>query len=554
VIPGADDLGVTWWDLPGSLDAEPFDLAPTDDGNLWWTDQTMDALVFLESAIAQISVYTLPVGVEPQMLELYKDKVWYTESNNGDPGSVGVLDPAGAISFTVPLATSSSTVTPDCGLLEATDTSLLTVTVGSLGWTEPASLTPIYDADGWRVYQMPADSKPFGLTERQGDLFVTDQGRQKLLRLPIDLLGQLHLSLTTNITQAMHGDSIDYTYTVTYTSRDGSAANSVLLEDDLCTPISGPTGDTDGDDELDVDEVWRYACSYDIPLHDDDELLPQDVTNNLIVTGLDANSEDVVPAEADATVTVEHDRGALDVQKSGPHSAVHGQDVTYTYTVTYSSSDDAPAINLSIEDDHCNNISDPTGDSDEDDRLDVSETWLYVCQAVVHVHEPLEADPMVNAVVVEAENFDGDKLTPVSDQHVMDIIHTSGELFVAKVGPNFARHGQRVTFTFLVAFENNDRSPAQNIQITDDKCSPVSYVSGDLNGDDQLDLIELWFYSCRYAVPDHSEGESRPLVNTVTVSARNLDGNLIAPRGDLHEMVIREELTEALFLPFITWR
>jgi len=36
-----------------------------------------------------------------------------------------------------------------------------------------------------------------------------------------------------------------------------------------------------------------------------------------------------------------------------------------------------------------------------------------------------------------------------------------------------------------------------DITLSDDKCSPAGYVSGDLNTDNKLDLAESWTYSCQ---------------------------------------------------------
>jgi LPXTG-motif cell wall-anchored protein len=35
-----------------------------------------------------------------------------------------------------------------------------------------------------------------------------------------------------------------------------------------------------------------------------------------------------------------------------------------------------------------------------------------------------------------------------------------------------------------------------NVSVTDDKCGPVQYVSGDTNNDSMLDVTENWTYTC----------------------------------------------------------
>ncbi len=54
--------------------------------------------------------------------------------------------------------------------------------------------------------------------------------------------------------------------------------------------------------------------------------------------------------------------------------------------------------------------------------------------------------------------------------------------------------GGSVTYTYKVRATGN--VPLTDISVTDDKCSPISYQSGDTNRDDILDLGETWTYTC----------------------------------------------------------
>lgn len=51
-----------------------------------------------------------------------------------------------------------------------------------------------------------------------------------------------------------------------------------------------------------------------------------------------------------------------------------------------------------------------------------------------------------------------------------------------------------VTYAYVVT--NIGKSPMASVGVRDDKCSPVTYVSGDTNSDLLLDLDEAWTYSC----------------------------------------------------------
>lgn len=51
-----------------------------------------------------------------------------------------------------------------------------------------------------------------------------------------------------------------------------------------------------------------------------------------------------------------------------------------------------------------------------------------------------------------------------------------------------------VTYNYTVT--NPGTVAISNVAITDDKCSPASFVSGDVNGDTKLDTTETWKFSC----------------------------------------------------------
>ncbi len=55
--------------------------------------------------------------------------------------------------------------------------------------------------------------------------------------------------------------------------------------------------------------------------------------------------------------------------------------------------------------------------------------------------------------------------------------------------------GGVVTYTNKVT--NPGLIPVAHVSLTDDKCDPVKFVSGDTNGDAKLDTTETWTYTCR---------------------------------------------------------
>lgn len=70
-------------------------------------------------------------------------------------------------------------------------------------------------------------------------------------------------------------------------------------------------------------------------------------------------------------------------------------------------------------------------------------------------------------------------------------------------GPGF------VTYAYLVT--NTGDLPLSQVSLTDNRCAPVTFMSGDRNQDSMLDLDESWTYRCTTLV-------SRSVTNTVTAT------------------------------------
>ena len=69
--------------------------------------------------------------------------------------------------------------------------------------------------------------------------------------------------------------------------------------------------------------------------------------------------------------------------------------------------------------------------------------------------------------------------------------------------------GGMVTYTNKVT--NPGTVPLSNVRLIDDKCGPVNYVSGDINGNSRLDPVETWIYIC-------ATNLNQTTVNTITAS------------------------------------
>ena len=101
-----------------------------------------------------------------------------------------------------------------------------------------------------------------------------------------------------------------------------------------------------------------------------------------------------------------------------------------------------------------------------------------------------------------------------------------GKIVVVKDGPAKAHHGDSLTYTFDVS--NAGNSPLHDVVVTDDRCAPVTRVSGDA----LLEPGEHWTYTCTYTPPAHDLEEEDPIVNTVTATAKDEQDKPVSDTDD----------------------
>jgi streptogramin lyase len=153
-----------------------YGMAVDGQGNLWYADDGLNAISMLNPNSNQGKSYSVPLGDSLNMLAIQSGMLWYTEQ---DLASVGRLDPLSAAYTEFTASVVSQTLNPSC--ITASSTSgTLTVESGVLSWTD-ASYPTLLNNGGWRIYQMPPDSVPWGITVL-GTSYMVDQGRQVLSR------------------------------------------------------------------------------------------------------------------------------------------------------------------------------------------------------------------------------------------------------------------------------------------------------------------------------------------------------------------------------------
>lgn len=162
--------------------------------------------------------------------------------------------------------------------------------------------------------------------------------------------------------------------------------------------------------------------------------------------------------------------------------------VAYTYTLRNIGT--VPVTNITMVGDTCSPIVLVSGDTNNNKKLDVNETWVHTCStnlAQTHTNtvvttgwaNGLSAVDITSATVV------------VGAPIVPPLIH------VTKIPSPLALSAGGGIITYTERITNPGTVALSNVLINDDKCSPVTYLSGDTNNDSKLDPSEAWIYTCR---------------------------------------------------------
>uniref|UniRef100_UPI002492B708 gliding motility-associated C-terminal domain-containing protein n=1 Tax=Winogradskyella flava TaxID=1884876 RepID=UPI002492B708 len=215
------------------------------------------------------------------------------------------------------------------------------------------------------------------------------------------------------------GDLVTYIFTVT--NSGDVLINSITITDDLLggdiTATLTLTGDN-GDNILDLTETWVFtAPNYTVTQEDVDA---GNITNNVTANGLELDGTTTVQAtdtyvidanNPDVTLCNESGIGLLKVgvfnNENGNDCSEIDETITYTFTVT--NPGDIALENVTITDPLLANASPQvtidfvSGDTDNDNQLDPTESWVYTATYLI-TQLDIDATEVTNIATVTAED------------------------------------------------------------------------------------------------------------------------------------------------------
>ncbi len=162
--------------------------------------------------------------------------------------------------------------------------------------------------------------------------------------------------------------------------------------------------------------------------------------------------------------------------------------VTYTYTLRNIGT--VPVSNITMVGDSCAPIVLVSGDTNSDGKLDINETWVHTCTTKL-------TETHTNTVVATGW-ANGITATDIANATVIVGLPVVPPLIhVTKIPSQFTLPAQGGMITYTEQITNPGTVALTNVHLTDDKCSPMNYISGDVNKDAKLDTSETWTYTCQ---------------------------------------------------------
>ena len=323
------------------------------------------------------------------------------------------------------------------------------------------------------------------------------------------------------------GSTATFTYIVTNTGNVTLGTVAVTDDngtpgtpgDDLTATLTG--GDTNGNGRLETTETWTFTATHVVTAGQYSNIgrvsaVALDNTNTAI-TGIqavvDTDPSNHLGVSAGINVVKSVNGNNADTA-TGPFLIV-GNNATFTYVVTNTGTTSLATVTLVDDNGTPANAADnfsPTlqsGDTNSNSRLDVGETWNYTATRPVVVGQYTNIGTVTGSPV-DAAGVAIPGLANVNDTDPSNYFGVNATINLVKStnsqnadtapGPILAV-GSTATFTYVVT--NPGNVSLGTITIIDDAGTPANaadnfnptFVSGDTNSNNRLDVGETWTYT-----------------------------------------------------------
>lgn len=314
------------------------------------------------------------------------------------------------------------------------------------------------------------------------------------------------------------GGPVTFEVTVTNNSTDESVTLDSLIDlpyGDVASSANPNIVSTGCSVPQTIAPTDDYTCSFVANVAGDAGDTPDDT----VTASVTDEEDNTITGDATATVTITDVLPSIDVSKTATPATVAepGGRVSFVVVVTNTSVEPVTLDSLtdSIYGDLASGSNPDIVATTCDVGSDIPAGDDYTCSFTADVTGNVgysETD------TVEAEVHDNEGNTDTaSASATVTVVDATPVIAVDKTASsNSVRPGETVTYTYLVTTPGMES--LLDVKVTDDKCSPVTFVDGDTDGDAKLDPGESWKYTCSATL-------NGTTTNTATVEAVDDEGN-----------------------------
>ena len=187
----------------------------------------------------------------------------------------------------------------------------------------------------------------------------------------------------------------------------------------------------------------------------------------------------------------------IDVVKTASPTTLPNGPGAVTYSYAIKNTGTVPITDVTLTGDTCSPIKLISGDLNNDNILDVNETWTYRCSMTLketHTNTVVAAgwaNGLITSDIASATVMVGTPLAP-------PLIH------VAMIPTPLTLPDDGGSVIYKEVVTNPGTVPLSDVNITDNICNTLKFVSGDANNDSKLDPSETWTYTCQVKLSETS--------------------------------------------------
>jgi len=306
-------------------------------------------------------------------------------------------------------------------------------------------------------------------------------------------------------------------YTVTLRNTGNAALTGLTLVDTLPDGSAGVLtytgGDTDGDNALDVNEVWTYSGAYTVTQPDIDA--GQQLVNRVRASATERPGF----VEDEATTSVAQNPEIL-IEKDVDRDTI-STTALLNYTIVVTNTGNVALTNVVLTDTLPNGVggvlAGPSGDGGVAGTLEVGEAWTYTTTYQTTQAELDAGADLTNTVSVTATDPGGNVTD--SDSAVTALVRVPGMLVKKSVDQTtISAPG---TLNYVISVSNTGNVALTGVMPTDTlpdgTVGALTGPNGDADGDNELDVGETWTYAATYAVDQTMIDAGVALTNVVAV-------------------------------------